>query len=107
MQSALKTSNPAAIVAALRSVAALRLVDLAPVVRELMTARHEDVSGEALKCVGALKDLHAVPALVELLEDERDPERRDLVAVTLRKVTGRTYGFDTAAWRSYVADKRL
>lgn len=67
----------------------------------------------AVKAAGETKDAHAVPLLVDRLEDEDDAVRFFAI-IALEKITGRRFGYDYSQpsrqraasivrWREYVA----
>ncbi len=61
-----------------------------------------DVRLAAARALGASKDPVAVAALGRALED-RDPAMQYRAVLSLRKSTGKTFGYDVNRWRQYVA----
>lgn len=59
-----------------------------------------DVRMAAVRSLGELKDVAAIEALGAALDD-RDPALQLQAIESLRKVSGREYGNDVAAWRAF------
>ena len=76
-------------------------------VRELLNVvqneKNIDVRIAAMRAIGNAGDPAVVPALAIGLEPKEDPALQYRTAQVLTQLTGKNYGNDLPAWRSYVA----
>jgi HEAT repeat protein len=93
--------NSAVVLAAIKVAADRRLRATYPKLRELLK-RRDEVAVAAVRALGTVKDKKAVPLLVRMLSGRLDEVLRDAVAVSLRYITGKTYGFDRSKWEEYL-----
>lgn len=103
---ALRSRRPAILAGALTAAGTLRIQEAFDTAAATLDSRDRASALAALECLSQLKHPRSVPLLVDLLDSTRDQERKDAVAVALRKITGRTFGFDTAAWRKWLDSSR-
>lgn len=73
----------------------------------ILSLRSRDVATRwnAVKALGEMRELSAVPALMEALED-RDMRVRNKAAWALRETTGKDFGISAERWRRWWAENR-
>ena len=90
-------------VAAIKVATDMRLTGTYPALRDLLR-RRDKVAVSAARALGTVRDKEAVRPLVAVLSRGGDKSLKDAVAVSLRLITGKMYGFDTQKWEEYLAN---
>lgn len=91
--------------AALASASKQRFKKLAPLGRGYLDDDDLKLRLAAVRFASAVKDVHAAPKLIAMLSSTSKAEKNSAV-VALRKISGRSIGFEPAKWREWFADAR-
>ena len=102
VETGLRTGSIDAQVAAFGAAADLRLRDHGGVALRLLSSRSVVLANSAAAYLGRIRDRKSVPMLVDRLESTRDKGRREAIAVALRQITGRPFGYDVTRWRAWL-----
>ncbi|MAG57974.1 MAG: hypothetical protein CMJ83_16945 [Planctomycetes bacterium] len=90
-------------VAAFAAAADLATSTHVPLARELCRDGDPDLAKAAVGYLARRRDVKSIPMLVGLLESSREKSVREASAVALRRLSGRTFGYDVQQWREWLA----
>lgn len=99
---ALRAGSVHAKVAAFGAAGDLRQRDHVGSALRQMKSRDTEIAKAATKYLGKVRDRKSVRPLVDLLGSTRNEERREVIAVALRQITGRPFGYDVDAWLDWL-----
>ena len=71
----------------------------------LIKSRSDDIAMSAIAYLGRIGDRESCEALVRVLAGTLDQARREALVVALRQITGKTFGYDVAAWRAWLDEQ--